>query len=66
MGVSISKLPGAKPRPRSTVDRCPKCNRSTLVAVSAGEANLADRIDAFVRCVVCDYRGPLGGLRVVK
>ena len=64
--VSIAKLPGAKPRPVNPHDHCPKCARATLIVARGEEYELGGMVDQFVRCVVCDYRGPLGGLRLVK
>ncbi len=66
MGVSIAKLPGAKPKPLSATDACPSCKRMTLVVCHANEAYLDGLTDRFVRCVACGHRGPLGGLRLVK
>lgn len=66
MGVSIAKLPGAKPRALNTTDQCPRCNRLSLVVAPAEDAALGQHVDRFVRCVFCGFKGPLGGLRVVK
>lgn len=66
MGVSITKLPGAKPKASLETDRCPKCDRHTLIAENAEHLHMGGMTDRFIRCMVCGHRGPLGGLRVVK